>query len=110
MFLSRGDRDLGVPTYFQQGTQALSHVEAWNSTFFLSCKRVVRLPVELRLGTWALSRVATGESDLPLYCKGILVVPFNRCRGNGVYCELSGNLMSFQLAAGIPGFLSSFNM
>ena len=110
MFLSRGDRDLRVPTYFQQGSQALSCVEAWNSTFFLSCKRVIRPPVELRLGTRALSRGATGESDLPLCCEGILVVPFDRCKGNGVYGELSGNSMLFRLVAGIPGFLSSFNM
>ena len=61
MFLSRGDRDLRVPTYFQQGSQALSCVEAWNSTFFLSCKRVIRPPVELRLGTRLFLEVQQGS-------------------------------------------------
>ena len=53
---------------------------------------------------------ATGESDLPSCCEGILMVPFNQCRGIDFYHELSGNLVSFQHAAGRPGFLSSFDM
>ena len=48
MFLSSCDRDLGVPTKFQQGSQALSHVEAWNSAFLPSFKRGFRPPVEFR--------------------------------------------------------------
>ena len=100
MFLSRGDRDLGVPTYFQQGTQALSHVEAWNSTFFLSCKRVVRLPVELRLGTWALSRVATGESDLPLCYERKLGVPFESLQENQALYRVEGELTVISTCSG----------
>jgi len=34
VFLSSFDRYLRVPTRFQQGSQASSHVEAWKSTFF----------------------------------------------------------------------------
>ena len=80
MFLSCCDRDLGVPSEFQQGRQDSSYVEAWNSTLFSSCKRVVRPPVELRRGTQPFSRGATEKSDLPSFCEGILVVPFDRCR------------------------------
>ena len=47
-FLSNCDRDLGVPLELQQGSQALSHVESWKSTFPSSCERNVRSPVELR--------------------------------------------------------------
>ena len=38
---------LGVLMEFQQGSQALSHVETWNSAFLSMCKMGVRLPVEL---------------------------------------------------------------
>ena len=34
VFLSSFNRYLGVPTKFQQGSQASSHVEAWKSTLF----------------------------------------------------------------------------
>ena len=45
-FLSSSDMDLRVPMEFQQGTQASSRVETWNSTFLLRFQRGVRLPVE----------------------------------------------------------------
>ena len=80
MFLSGCERDLGVPSEFQQGCQDSSYVEAWNSILFSSCKRVVRPPVELRRGTQPFSRGATDESDLPSFCEGILVVPFDQYR------------------------------
>ena len=38
---------LGIPTEFQQGSQASSRVETWNSTFLSRYKMGVRLPVEL---------------------------------------------------------------
>ena len=37
MFLCSGDWDLGLPIKFQQGSQASTGVEAWNSAFLLSC-------------------------------------------------------------------------
>ena len=82
MFLSSCDRDLEAPIELQQGSQALSRVEAWKSAFLSSCKRGVRPPVEFRRGTWAFSRGATGESDLPLCCEGKLGVPFESLNGN----------------------------
>ena len=44
---SSADMDLGVPMQFQQGSQASSHLETWNSTFLSRCKRGVRHPVDL---------------------------------------------------------------
>ena len=44
---SSADMDLGVPMQFQQGSQALSHVETCKSTFLSRCKSSVRLPVKL---------------------------------------------------------------
>ena len=46
-------------------SQALSPVEACNSTFLLRCQRGVKPPVEMRQGTRALSRVSTEDSDIP---------------------------------------------
>ena len=45
-FLSSSDMDLGVPMEFQQGTQASSHVETWNSVSHSRVQRGVRLPVK----------------------------------------------------------------
>ena len=56
IFLSSGDRDLGLPVKAQLGSQASSGVEAWNSAFLWSCKRGVRPPVKFRRGIWAFSR------------------------------------------------------
>ena len=109
MFLSSCDKDLGVHTEFPQESQVSSRVEAWNSTFFSSCKSVVRPPVDLRGETWAFSSGATGESDLPSCCEGIPVFPFDWCRGINFARELSGNLV-FRLEAGSLGLLSNFNM
>ena len=48
VFLSSGDRDLGLPIKVQQGSQASPSAEAWNSAFLSSCQRAVRPPVEFR--------------------------------------------------------------
>ena len=45
-FLSSSDMDLGVPMEFQQGSQASSHVETWNSASLSRFQRGTRLPVE----------------------------------------------------------------
>ena len=50
-FFSSADIDLGVPMEIQQGSQAMSSVETWKSTFLLRCM--------------AFSRGATGMSHLP---------------------------------------------
>ena len=70
---------------FQQGNQASSRVEAWNSAFLSSCKRGVRTPAELSGvggGSRAYSRGATGEADLSSCCEGELGVPFLLLPGN----------------------------
>ena len=71
-FLSSGDGDLRVPLELQQGSQASSHVEAWNCGFLLSFKSIAKLPFELRQGTSFFSRVATGESFILCVLSGIL--------------------------------------
>ena len=48
MALSSCDRQLGVLVEFKQGSQALSHFEAWHSGFLSRCKRAVMPPVGFR--------------------------------------------------------------
>ena len=48
-FLSSSDMDLWGPMEFEQGSQASSRVEIWNSASLSRCKRLVRLPVEFEL-------------------------------------------------------------
>ena len=81
-----------VPIEFQQGSQASTRFQAWNSTFISSCKRGVRPPVEFRQGTWDFSRGATGESDLLSCCEGILRVPFESVQGNHSLSRIEGEL------------------
>ena len=47
VFLSSADMDLGVPTEFQQESQASSPVETCKSAILSSCNSSVRLPVVL---------------------------------------------------------------
>jgi len=68
VFLSGGDRDLGLFIKVQLGSQASSGVEAWKSTFLSSCPMGVRAPVEFRQGIWAFSRGSAGETGLPSSC------------------------------------------
>ena len=49
VFLSGGDRDLGLPIKVRLGNQASSGVEACNSAFLSSCQSAVRPSVEF---TW----------------------------------------------------------
>ena len=39
----------------------MSLVQTWNSTFLLSCKRGVRIPVELKLGNRAFLELQQGS-------------------------------------------------
>ena len=75
MCLFSSDMDLRVPMEFQQGSQASSHVETWNSASLSRCKRGVRLPVEWTQDSAAFSRGATGLSPLPSCFESILGVP-----------------------------------
>ena len=84
-----------VPMEFQQGSQASSCVEAWNSAFLSSCKMGVRPPVDFRWGTWAFTKGATGESNLPSCCDGIVSVPYMSLQGNQASSRVEGELGVF---------------
>ena len=85
-------RDLGFPIEFHLGSQASSHLEAWDATLLWSCNLAVRTPAEFRWETWAFGRGAAGELDLPLCCEGILGVPLESLHGNQAFprveCEV----------------------
>ena len=74
-FLSSADMAIWDPLEFQQGSQASSHVQTWNSASLFRCKRVIRLLVELALGSGAFSRGGPGLSHFPLCFELILAVP-----------------------------------
>ena len=82
MFLSGGDRDLGLFIKIQLGSQASSGVEAWNSASLSRCLRGVRAPVDFRQGIWAFSRGSAWETGLPSCCEGILGVALGLVQGN----------------------------
>ena len=100
--------DLGVPMEFQQGSQASSCVETWNSASLSTCKRGVRLPVEWTQGSGAFSRDATGLSSLPSCFEWILGVPVKSMQGNQAYLEWMGKSGSFRTEARLLGMRSSF--
>ena len=81
-FLSSCARDLRVPIVFQQGSQASSCGEAWNSTFHQVVKGVSGFLSRLGRELGLFSRCATWESALPLCCDGILRVPFKLVQEN----------------------------
>ena len=109
-FLSSADMDLRDPMELQQGSQALFHVETWNSASLFRCKRVIRLPVELALGSGAFSQAAPGLSHLPLCSEWILMVPVEAVQGNQAYLEWMGNSGSFWIEARLPGMCLSFKV
>ena len=92
VYLSGGDRDLGLFIKVQRGSQALSGIEAWNSAFLLSSLRGVRAPVQFRLGIWAFSRGSAWETGLPSCCEGILEVPLEPVQGNQDLSRAEGEL------------------
>ena len=75
---------------FQQGNQALSHVETWKSVFLSCCKSSVRVLVELKQGSVAFSVRAKGLSHLPSCFESILGVTVESVQGNQVYQEWIG--------------------
>ena len=64
MFLSRGDRDLGVAFKVHLGSQASSLVEAKNSPLLLSCHGYLSKPIVWPKGSQASCGVLRGESGL----------------------------------------------
>ena len=91
VYLSGGDRDLGLFIKVQRGSQALSGVEAWNSAFLASCPRG-RAPVEFRREIWAFSRGSARETGLPSCCVGILWLPLEPVKGNQDLSRAEGAL------------------
>ena len=64
MFLSSGDRDLGVAFKVHTGSQASSRVEAKKSALLSSCHGYVLEPIEWPKGSQASCSVWGGESGL----------------------------------------------
>ena len=106
-FLFSSDVDLGVPMEFQQGSQASSCVETWNSASLSMCKRGVRLPVEWTQGAGAFSRGSMGLSPLPSCFEFIFWVPVKSMQGNQAYLEWMGKSGSFRTEARLLGMRSS---
>ena len=92
VFLSSGDRDLGLFIQVQLGSQASSGVEAWNSAFLSSCPMGGSAPVEFRQGIWAFSRGSARETGLPSYCEGILGAPLEPVQWNEDLSRAEGAL------------------
>ena len=102
-FLSSSDRDLIVPMEIRLGSQTLSRVGAWNSTFLSRWKMGVRPPVEWRKGSGAISRGATGLSVLPPCCELILGVTFKSLQGNEALSRVDGDIRVFSKGGMTPG-------
>ena len=64
VFLSSGDRDLGVAFKVHPGILASSHNEAKNSALFLSCHRYLLDLIEWTKGSQASCGVLRGDSGL----------------------------------------------
>ena len=75
-FLSISDIDLGVSVELEQGSQALSYVEAWNSTCLSGCSWGIRPLVEFYLEPVAFSRERNQGFSAPSCCDFSLGVTF----------------------------------
>ena len=64
VFLSSGDRDLGVAFKIHLGSQASSRVEANNSTLLSSCEGYLLEPIEWPKWSQASYKVLRGDSGL----------------------------------------------
>ena len=117
MFLSSCDRNFGVPTEFQQESQASSlgrHGTLLSSSlerklriplelkqgnkpssgdeqgilcFFMSCSRKIGFPLELPWGPQENSCVASGKSGILSSWRGTSQFLSSRCRGLGPHLE-----------------------
>ena len=109
-FLSISDIHFGVSAELDQGSQASSFVEAWNSACLLHCPwgirpfvyliRKLRLFSEDEPGVTVPLRVVTSSSGL--HSKKFLVI--------GTHLEWRGKLVSFGMWHDPQGFLTSFNL
>ena len=109
-FLSISDIALGVSVELEQGSQASSCVEAWNSAFLSSCSWGVRPLVELYLEPAASSGGCSRCVSHPACCDFIPKCHLKSCPGIGTYLEWTGKSVSFGMGHDPQGFLPRFNV
>ena len=85
VFLSSGDRDLGVAFKVHLESQALSRIEAKNSALFLSCHGYLSEPIVWPKGSQASCGVLRGDT-------GLL---FRPCRKEMASIAMKGNFVVF---------------
>ena len=98
-FLSISDINLGVSVEFEQGSQASSCVEAWNSACLSSCEWGVRPLVELDLEPAAFSGGCTWGVSAPLCCDLIVGVPLELVQGHQALSRVNGEISVFGIVA-----------
>ena len=98
-FLSISDINLGVSVEFEQGSQASSCVEAWNSACLSSCEWGVRPLVELDLEPAAFSGGCNRGVSGPSYCDLILGGTFESVQGHQALSRVDGEISDFGIVA-----------
>ena len=98
-FLSISDINLGVSVEFEQGSQASSCVETWNSACLSSCEWGVRPLLELDLESAAFYGGCTWGVSAPLCCDLILGVPFESVQGHQALSRVNGEISVFGIVA-----------
>ena len=98
-FLSISDINLGVSVEFEQGSQASSCVEAWNSACLSSCEWGVRPLVELDLEPAAFSGGCNRGVSALSCCDSILMVPFELVQGHQALSRVDGEITVFGTVA-----------
>ena len=96
VFLSMGDRDLGVAFKVHPWSQAASRVDAKNSALLSTCDRYPLEPIEWLKGSQACCGVLRVDS-------GLLSRP---CRKERLHLVMTGESRDFRAAARRVGFLS----
>ena len=92
-FLSISDIDLRVSSDLEQGAQASSFVEAWNSNCLFSCSWGIRPLVELYLEPAAFSGGCNRGVSGPSCSDLILGVPFESVQGNQVLFRVEAEVV-----------------
>ena len=87
---------LGFLSIFKR-SEALTHLEALNSTYHSRCQRVVRPPVEMRRGPRSFFMVSTGDSDIPYSCEMKDEPAFKPLQGNPAYFRVRASPFPFHL-------------
>ena len=98
-FLSISDINLGVSVEFEQGSQASSCVETWNSACLSSCEWGVRPLVELDLEPAAFSGGCNRGVSALSCCDSILMVPFELVQGHQALSRVDGEITVFGTVA-----------